>query len=530
MKKKISSISILIVLMMIMMNTSTWGQGNETILIDDFEGENGWWSYEAGSEFFHCEVTQSGYESEGALEINFDIGQSGAPGCGFDYFLADANWTAADGFSFMWRADLSYMLMQIIVSVEDPTQTNPEAEGVTDFEAFILTERDTWSQAEVAWDMFEKSDWVGDSGIETINPSQIVTILFSVAEWERGTIWIDDLSVIVNSGNPVAGQDNSLPSLDEVERWFYYLDVNLETEVVEQISESTYDMVVIDFITSEANNTDYPIAEVVEQFHTAEHPKLVLAYIDIGQAESYRTYWQDEWQVGSPEWITGKDPDGWEDNYPVAFWYDDYQNIWLGENGYLQTILDAGFDGVYLDWVEAYSDENVIALAETEGLDTAQEMIWWVEDIAAFGRTQNPNFIVIGQNAAELVVYPEYLEIIDAISQEQVWFDGAADNNPPGDCPLPQSETDVETEDYIATLSEPCLQLYEEQPDSTLHVSSESYLDYLIPAQEIGMIIFTVDYAVDTENITWIYETSRSLGFIPFVSNRALNQFINPVP
>ncbi|NDJ85740.1 MAG: hypothetical protein GYB66_07630 [Chloroflexi bacterium] len=38
-------------------------------------------------------------------------------------------------------------------------------------------------------------------------------------------------------------------SLDEVERWFYYLDVNVEDETVEQIAASEYDLVVIDYST-----------------------------------------------------------------------------------------------------------------------------------------------------------------------------------------------------------------------------------------------------------------------------------------
>lgn len=324
--------------------------------------------------------------------------------------------------------------------------------------------------------------------------------------------------------------ESSIPSLDEVTHWLYYIDVNLEDDTVDQILESTYDMVVIDYITSEEYNTDYPLAEVVEHMHTAEHPKLVIAYIDIGEAEEWRTYWQSSWEIGDPEWIIALDPDGWEGNYPVAYWWDEYREIWLGDGGYLQGILDAGFDGVYLDWVEAYSDENVIAFAEDEGVDPVEEMIWWVTDIAEFGREQDSDFIVIAQNAAELAEYDEYLEVIDAIAQEQVWFDGGADNDPPGDCPLPRTEEEVDTQAYYNSLSPVCQRQYDEFPESTLHVSSEWYLDYLTLAQRWGMVIFTVDYALDPDNIAWVYETSRSLGFIPFVSNRQLDQYLEPVP
>ncbi|MBL4581907.1 MAG: endo alpha-1,4 polygalactosaminidase [Gammaproteobacteria bacterium] len=318
------------------------------------------------------------------------------------------------------------------------------------------------------------------------------------------------------------------PSLAKVSTWFYMIDVNLEQDMVEKITASEYDMVVLDFIPSEANNTDFPMAAVVAELQSAPKPKLVMAYIDIGQAEDFRSYWQPGWGVGNPEWITALDPDGWEGNFPVAYWHDDWRDIWLGVDGYLQDILDLGFDGVYLDWIEAYSDDNIIAAAQQDGVDPRQEMIWWVTDIANFTRNQQPNFIVIGQNAAELVADDEYLNAVDAIAQEQVWFDGAADNDPPGDCPLPRTEADVETNAYVSSLSTACREQYETFTDSTLHVSSEAYISELALAREKGVIVFTVDYALQPDNVNFVFETSRALGFVPFASNRALNLFFPP--
>jgi len=324
-------------------------------------------------------------------------------------------------------------------------------------------------------------------------------------------------------------QVSNLLSLPEVRNWMYLIDVNLEADTIAKIIASEHDMVVLDFISSEANNTDYPMADVVTSLHKADHPKLVLAYIDIGQAEDFRIYWQPDWKIGNPEWIVGGDPDGWEGNYPVAYWYDEWRDIWLGEGGTLQAILDAGFDGIYLDWVEAYSDENVVAFAKREGVDPRQEMIWWVGDMAEFAQAQKPDFVVIAQNAAELAISDEYAETIDAIAQEQVWFDGSSDNDPPGDCPLPRTDAEVETQAYVASLSDACRTMYEEFPDSTLHVSSEEYLRDLQLAQRKGLPIFTVDYAVEPKNIAWVFETSRSLGFVPFVGTRALDQYHAPV-
>ena len=50
-------------------------------------------------------------------------------------------------------------------------------------------------------------------------------------------------------------------------------------------------MVVLDYIPSVVGDEDYPMAEVIARLH--ETNKLVIAYIDIGEAEDYRAYWQD---------------------------------------------------------------------------------------------------------------------------------------------------------------------------------------------------------------------------------------------
>jgi len=316
--------------------------------------------------------------------------------------------------------------------------------------------------------------------------------------------------------------------LGEVETWFYLLDSDLAEPVVEQIAGSEYDLVVIDFISSESGNADYPMADMVKRIQEGGQGKIVLAYIDIGEVESYRAYWREDWHVGDPEWIAGDDPDGWQENYPVAFWNDEWREIWLGPSGLIRDIVTAGFDGVYLDWIEAYSDENVLELAQDDGLDAKEEMVQWVSDLAQAGRERVPEFIVIGQNAAELLENPRYFATIDGIAQEQVWFDGGADNQPPGDCPLPRSEEEIESTVYRKRLTAACRRQYDDFPESTLHVSSEWYLDYLEPAQASGLPIFTVDYALDPANITWIYETSRARGFVPFVSNRALDTIVEP--
>ena len=314
--------------------------------------------------------------------------------------------------------------------------------------------------------------------------------------------------------------------LEDVENWFYYLAFNIPQKDYQAMINSDYDMIVIEPVFTEKNNQDFNIEKFVSSLHDKKD-RIVLAYIDIGQAEEWRSYWQPNWRLGNPEWIVSTDPDGWGGNYPLAFWNKDWQEIFLNQkSGYLQQMIDAGFDGFYLDWIEAFSEEAVIAQAIKDDVDAREEMIDWVGTIADWARANSPTQIIIAQNASELADSYRYRQIIDAIAQEQIWFDGSSDNNPPGDCPLPKTEKDIDSQEYFDSLTTKCRRIYSEFPESTLHTSSQEYIENLTYAQAHGITIFTVDYATEKENIEAAFKNSLELGFKPFVSNRLLNSFI----
>jgi cysteinyl-tRNA synthetase len=81
---------------------------------------------------------------------------------------------------------------------------------------------------------------------------------------------------------------------------------------------------------------------------------LVIAYLSIGEAEDYRYYWKPVWKTNPPSWLKAEDPN-WEGNYVVAYWEKDWQNIIFGNsNAYLDKIIKDGFDGAYLDIIDAF--------------------------------------------------------------------------------------------------------------------------------------------------------------------------------
>ena len=78
------------------------------------------------------------------------------------------------------------------------------------------------------------------------------------------------------------------------------------------------------------------------------------SYISIGEAEDYRFYWDSDWKTNKPAWLEKENPN-WKGNYKVRYWESDWQSIIYGTDGsYLKKIIDSGFDGAYLDIIDAF--------------------------------------------------------------------------------------------------------------------------------------------------------------------------------
>lgn len=123
-------------------------------------------------------------------------------------------------------------------------------------------------------------------------------------------------------------------------------------EFLKSLQETDYDIILIDLFYY-----DIPLeADDVTSLKTKSNggSRIVIAYMSIGESESYRYYWDDSWRMGSPEWLGAENPN-WEDNYKVRYWDEEWQALIYGDEGaYLDMILDAGFNGVYLDMIDAF--------------------------------------------------------------------------------------------------------------------------------------------------------------------------------
>jgi len=151
--------------------------------------------------------------------------------------------------------------------------------------------------------------------------------------------------------------ENSLniTKVSEAKHYLYLISTdNFTTKqaFLDSIKATNYDLIIIDAFYDNQLFT----ATDIESLKTKENggKRLVISYISIGSAEKYRYYWQEDWKLHKPKWLK-KQYDGYEDEIWVKFWKKDWKEIIYGNNdSYMKKILDAGFDGAYLDNVEAF--------------------------------------------------------------------------------------------------------------------------------------------------------------------------------
>jgi len=285
--------------------------------------------------------------------------------------------------------------------------------------------------------------------------------------------------------------------LSDVEFWMYQIQGQNLDGAIEALGATHYDMLVIDQTRSIAGEENWDSAGDVAYLQSTG--KMVICYIDVGEAEDYRWYWQSNWEVGNPQWISGEDPDGWDGNYPVLFWYTEWKTI-MAE--YLTGIVNDGYDGIYLDWLEAYDFDAVVSAAQAQGLDPEDLLIEYVQWIEEYVHNLDPDFIIIAQNAAEMGYRQSYLQVFDGIAQEAIWYDGGGDPDTgeiPGDVTVDPSFT-------------------------------AEYIQSLQYWKTAGLPVFNCEYCQESDHTSTAYGNGEQHGYNTLCTLRPLNQVTETPP
>ncbi|MGV8026376.1 MAG: endo alpha-1,4 polygalactosaminidase [Anaerolineaceae bacterium] len=154
---------------------------------------------------------------------------------------------------------------------------------------------------------------------------------------------------------PFAENNAAVRSLDQAHNFLYLINpaqYSSKEGFINAITSTNYDLLVMDLYLREAIFTRDEIEQLRHKANGGT--RLVLCYLSIGEAEDYRPYWEQEWDTKPPEWLLEENPN-WAGNYRVQFWNKDWKAIITGSSdSYLGKIVNSGFDGVYLDLVDAF--------------------------------------------------------------------------------------------------------------------------------------------------------------------------------
>jgi len=248
------------------------------------------------------------------------------------------------------------------------------------------------------------------------------------------------------------------------------------------IGLSAYDMVILDPSRDGTSAGDWTPQEIADLKATG---KTVLALVRIGEAESSRFYWDPAWDVPEtrPAWLGPQVADE-TGVYRVKYWDPAWQQLILGPAGsYVDRVLAQGFDGIVLDAVDAYLYWGPAGKlpASQRNNNAPQDMIAFVEAVAASTRQANSEYPVLPQSGYDLLADDGYLATVSGVVAESLWFDGNK-----------RQKTKV----------------------------TRVVIPLIDRVVRTGRPVYAISYPTSTKNIDIFYDRATSKGCVPLVTTR----------
>ncbi|MEV0132801.1 endo alpha-1,4 polygalactosaminidase [Dactylosporangium sp. NPDC050688] len=214
--------------------------------------------------------------------------------------------------------------------------------------------------------------------------------------------------------------------------------------------------------------------------------KRVLAYFEIGSIEQYRPEY-DPLRAEAGDLVLNRWGD-WPEEHFVRYWDERWWDRVVRVR--VDRALEAGFDGVYLDTPLAYEELDLRLVPGWTRDRLARAMVDLIARVSRYARQRRPGFWIVPQNSPELRHYPGYVDAIDGIGVEELFF--LATDRP---C----------TEDYCA----------------------ENLAD-VRALRDAGKVVLAVDYARKAGNVRAACRRYRTERFIGTVTTRELDRIAAP--
>jgi cysteinyl-tRNA synthetase len=272
---------------------------------------------------------------------------------------------------------------------------------------------------------------------------------------------------------------------------------------IHRLAQCGRDLVIIDYSYDGSDEQRWSPDDIRLVREKRENRKVV-AYLSIGEAENFRWYWRANWDrdgdgkpdADAPRFLDTVNPD-WKGSYKVRYWQADWQSLVLTN---LAIIAQQGFDGVYLDAVDAfeYYESKTAAKRPRESVINPEtgntyrdDMLFWIRRLAEEARKGQTGFLIIPQNGEALLAQPAYGALIDAMGVEELFTSGK-----------------------IVRRAE----------------SVKSRLDFLAPMRAARKPVIAIEYASNKKALESAMAQAQRNAFILLVTDRPLTSFGHTYP
>ncbi len=274
--------------------------------------------------------------------------------------------------------------------------------------------------------------------------------------------------------------------MNAVQSWGYWLS----SFEINGVSAAPHDLLVID--NGVSANHRFQRERAADEMARMKRrpdgsPRILLSYLSIGEAERYRPYWQPDWYDAAkkPAWLGDENPD-WPGNFDVQYWHPEWQQLIFGTpDSYLDRVMAQGFDGIYIDRADAFF------MWEGGRPSARDDMATFVARLAEYARKKNPQFMIVMQNAEELLENDQVLDAVDAIAKEDLLY-GI------------------------------------DKPEAANKAGDVRWsLKFLRMAQKAGRKVLVVEYLSNPSKMTAAVKRILDEGFVPYIAPRMLH-CLNP--
>lgn len=188
---------------------------------------------------------------------------------------------------------------------------------------------------------------------------------------------------------------------DTYDSWAY----NLTKINTSNIAKSNYDVVVID--TERKENRPFTKKEI-ESLKTKPDGsrRKVIAFVSLGQVERFRRYWKPEWSGKKPSWMGNKST-VWRGVYEIK---DIKNKEWISiSQNIVNRAMETGFDGIMIGGLGFHKNK--------------EDAAFFIKIVSNYAKLRKDDFLIFSQDTDELVKYEDYVNSIDGIVRQAVYYE-----------------------------------------------------------------------------------------------------------